>query len=199
MIPKLPNLGYPARVRLPLMVPGLCLALTAALSCSQPEVDPLAPESVEEVAKDQGDATGTSRSGAYQFQLVGTPTCDCPMTSEIALCSVDLTTLTIAGVAVTLTQSDGFLSLTGISPGGGGRVDLSGALEESGDFDLGGIYDLGNVLGDGSLYIRLTGRFTGPDSLSATLLDRAEGSYRDQSIDCRTEGELLGQRIAPES
>ncbi len=192
-----PILGYPAHVRRLLMVPGLCLALTAALSCSQPEVDPLAPDEVEEVAKDQGDATGTSRSGAYQLQLVGTPTCDCPMTSEIALCSVDLTTLTIAGVSVTMTQSDGFLTLTGISPGG--RIDLSGALEDSGDFDLGGIYDLGNVLGDGSLYIRLTGRFTGPDSLSATLLDRAQGSYGDQSIDCRTEGELLGQRITPAS
>ncbi len=194
----IPIFGYPAHVRRPLTIPGLCLALTAALSCSQPEVDPLAPEAVEEVAKDQGDATGTARSGAYQFQLVGTPTCDCPMTSEIALCSTDLTTLTIAGVIVTLTQRDGFLTLS-TSGSREGLIDLSGAIEASGDFDLAGIYDLGNVLGEGSLYIRLTGRFTGPDSLSATLQDRADGSYGDQSIDCRTEGEVVGQRIAQKS
>ena len=167
------------------------------MSCSEPDADPLDPAAVEEVAKGQGDATGTSRSGAYQLQLVGTPTCDCPMTSEIALCAVDLSTLTVDGVAVNMTQSDGFLTMTGVSTEG--RVDLSGALEHSGDFDLAGIQDLGSVLGDGNLYIRLTGRFTGVDTLSATLLDRARGSYGDQSIDCRTEGDVLGQRITPTS
>ena len=179
-----------------LRVPGLWLALIAPLSCSQPEGDPLDPAAVEEVAKSQGDATGTSRSGAYRLQLVGAPSCDCPMTSEIALCSVDLSTLTVEGVAVTISQSDGFLQLSGVSSAG--QVDLSGAIEGSGDFDLGGIYDLGNVLGEGSLYIRLTGRFTGPDEFSATLLDRARGSYGDQSIDCRTEGEVVGERLVPE-
>lgn len=179
-----------------LRVSGLWLALTAQLSCSQPEGDPLDPAAVEEVAKGQGDATGAARSGAYRLRLVGAPSCDCPMTSEIALCSVDLSTLTVEGVAVTITQSDGFLQLSGVSSAG--QVELSGAIEGSGDFDLGGIYDLGNVLGEGSLYIRLTGRFTGPDEFSATLLDRARGSYGDQSIDCRTEGEVVGERLMPE-
>jgi len=186
-------------VRRPLPVPVLWLALVAPLlaplSCSEPEPDPLDPAAVEEAAKAQGDAVGSDRSGAYQLQLLGTPACDCPKTSEIALCSVDLSTLTQAGVAVTMTQSDGFLQLTGV--GLEGRVDLSGAVQASGDFDLAGIYDLGNVLGEGSLYIRLTGRFTGPDEFRANLLDRARGSYGEQSIDCRTEGEVLGQRITP--
>jgi hypothetical protein len=174
----------------------LALTLSAPLSCSQPEADPLDPAEVEAAAKDEGDATGTGRSGNYQLQLTGTPSCDCPMTSEIALCSVDLSTLTVAGVAVTMTQSDGYLQLSGVSTEG--RVDLSGALEDSGEFALAGIYDLGNVLGEGNLYVRLDGRFTGPDEFTATLLDRAQGSYGDQSIDCRTEGEVLGKRLTLE-
>lgn len=193
-----PIFGYPATVRRRLPVPGLWFALTlsAPLSCTHAEADPLDPSEVESVAKDEGDATGTDRSGAYQLQLTGTPDCDCPMTSEIALCSVDLSTLTVDGVAVTITQSDGYLQLSGVSTEG--RVDLSGALDASGEFDLAGIYDLGNVLGDGSLYIRLGGRFTGPDEFTATLLDRADGSYGDQSIDCRTKGEVLGKRVVAE-
>lgn len=181
-----------------LPVPGLWLALTlsAPLSCTSPEQDPLDPAAVEAAAKDEGDASGTARSGAYQLQLMGKPSCDCPMTSEIALCSVDLSTLTVAGVTVMMTQSDGYLQLSGVSTEG--RVDLSGALEASGDFDLAGIYDLGNVLGEGNLLIRLAGSFTGPDEFTATLIDRAQGSYGDQSIDCRTEGEVLGKRVAAE-
>jgi len=174
----------------------LALTLSAPLSCSQPATDPLDPAEVAAAAKDEGDAMGTERSGDYQLQLNGTPSCDCPMTSEIALCSVDLSTLTVAGVAVTMTQSDGYLQLSGVSTEG--RIDLSGALEASGAFALAGIYDLGNVLGEGNLYVRLDGRFTSPDAFTATLLDRALGSYGDQSIDCRTEGEVLGQRITPE-
>lgn len=186
-------------MRRPLTAPGLWLALTlsALVSCNEPEQDPLDPDAVEAAAKDEGDATGTARSGAYRLQLVGTPSCDCPMTSEIALCSVDLSTLTVEGVAVTMTQSDGFLQISSV--GADSRVDLSGALDASGEFDLAGIYDLGSVLGEGNLYIRLAGRFTGPDEFTATLIDRARGSYNDQSIDCRTEGEVLGQRVLGEA
>jgi hypothetical protein len=182
-------------VRRPLFVPGLWLALTlsAPLSCTQPEQDPLDPAVVEAAAKAEGDASGTARSGKYQLQLVGMPSCDCPMTSEIALCGVDLSTLTVDGVIVTMTQSDGYLQLSGVSTEG--RVDLSGALEDSGDFDIAGIYDLGNVLGEGNLFIRLTGQFTGPDEFTAALIDRARGSYNDQTIDCRTEGDVHGNRI----
>ena len=182
-----------------LSAPGLWLALTlsAPAACNEPEQDPLDPDAVEAVAKDEGDATGTTRSGAYQLQLVGTPSCDCPMTSEIALCSVDLSTLTVAGVAVTMTQSDGYLQLSGVSADS--RVDLGGALDASGEFELAGIYDLGNVLGEGNLYIRLSGRFTGQDEFTATLIDRALGSYNNQTIDCRTEGDVLGMRVLGEA
>lgn len=185
------------RRRLPASGLWLALTLSAPPSCNQPELDPLDPAAVEAAAKDEGDATGTTRSGAYQLQLVGTPTCDCPMTSEIALCSVDLSTLTVEGVTVMMSQWDGVLQLSTF--GAESSVDLSGALEASGDFDLAGIYDLANVLGDGNLLIRLSGRFTGPDEFTATLIDRAQGSYGDQSIDCRTEGEVLGKRIVTEA
>ena len=175
--------------------------LAGGLTCSHAEPDPLDPDVVEDIAKEQGDAEGSDRSGAYTLKVADTPTCDCPATSEIALCSVDLTTFTNMGVVAHLTQNDGALVLAAEGPESGvdfvGDLTLSGPLDSSGDFDLGGIYDLGSLISAGNLYIRLTGRFTGADRFEATLSDRARGSYGDQSIDCRTEAQVVGTRVAP--
>lgn len=169
------------------------LAPLLLLTCSEPEPDPLDPGVVEDIAREEGDAEGSDQSGQYVFESVGTPTCDCPMTSQIALCSVDLSTLTTIGVEINIIQSDGALVISAEGPDG--AIALSGAIDADGGFDVGGVYNLSSVIGEADIFIRLTGTFSAPGSLTASLLDRVKGQFGDQSIDCRTEGEVAATRV----
>lgn len=183
-------------------MPSIRRAAFAALvpllivTCNESDPDPLDPGVVEVIAQEEGDAEGSDQSGQYVFKSTGRPTCDCPMTSQIALCSVDLSTLTTIGVEINIIQSDGALVISAESADG--ALTLSGAIDADGGFDVGGVYNLDSVIGQADIYIRLTGFFTAPGSLTATLRDRVKGQFGDQSVDCRTNGEVAATR-APAS
>ncbi|MBL9100478.1 MAG: hypothetical protein JNL82_05960 [Myxococcales bacterium] len=176
-----------AFTRLRALVPALGLACGSAA----PE-DPLDPDAVDEVAKGEGDAEGDARSGAYRLTAEGPRTCDCPEIEGFDLCAADLTALGDQAV-VELTQADGYLLLAPRSAPD--LLSLAGSLDRDGAFDLGGIYDLASVLGDGDLYTRMTGEFTGADRFAAVLRSRISGTIQGQSVDCRTEVDLTGERI----
>lgn len=153
--------------------------------------DPLDPEQIQDVAKDEGDAQGSDRSGTYKISVGMVPECDCPVLMEMDLCSNALTTLTTTGGAVSLSQTDGFLLLSEEM----GLLSMSGALAADGGFDIAGVYAFANVLGKVGLYVRLDGEFTGDDRFTGTLRSRALGEVEDDPVDCRTEVPVTGMRL----
>jgi hypothetical protein len=167
------------------------LALGIMLGACASAPDPLDPDAIDDIAKDEGDAEGDARSGTYLLKATGTRACDCPQVQGIDLCAFDLVALR-DGSRVDIAQYDGYLLLT--PTGAPAGLALTGPLDGGGDFDLGGLYDLGTALGEGSLLTRMIGAFTGPDRFTATLRTRIDGSFGDDSVDCRTEIDLTGER-----
>ena len=163
------------------------------VACAAAPTDPLDPAEINDVARAQGDAAGSMRSGDYFLKLLTTPDCDCPTLYNVDLCRDDLNALATTGGGVHLSHTDGALLLTEDR----GLLTLSGAIAANGDFDLAAIQGFGSVLGDLALYIRLTGRFTGPTQLTGTIQSRALGTVDGQDIDCRTEADLSGVRTPP--
>jgi hypothetical protein len=169
------------------------LLLVLSACSAAPPVDPLDPDEVEDAAQGEGDAQGSARGGTYALAVPGEATCDCPEVMGVDLCDADLTRLASGGATVTVTHADGYLTLA--PTGAEALLSLSGSLDADGAFDLGGIYDLSSVLGDGELLTRLTGEFTSDDRFTATLRDRVRGAFGDQSVDCRHEVEVMGERV----
>lgn len=170
--------------------PGRLLGLLLLAACGS-DPDPLDPDAIDDVARDEGDAEGDAYTGAYLVKATGTRTCDCPEVQGIDLCAFDLTALG-DDTTVDVTQFDGYLLL---APAGfSDSRAMTGPLDASGEFDLGGLFDLGTVLGEGNLLSRMTGSFTGPDRFTATLRTRIDGSFGDDAVDCRTEIDLTGER-----
>jgi hypothetical protein len=175
-------------------VPGVrsfAVLIACALACSDPPRDPLDPEEIQDVAKDEGDAQGTDRSGTYRMEVQEAPECDCPVLLEMDLCSNAITTLATAGGSVLLSQSDGYLLLSESQ----GLLSMSGALGSDGAFDIAGVYGFSTVLGDIGLYLRLDGRFTAEDRFTGTLQTRALGEIEGDAVDCRNEVPVTGTRI----
>lgn len=173
--------------------PALFVAalIASTLSCSDPPADPLDPEEIQEVAKDEGDAQGSDRSGSYRIEVEKAPDCDCPVLVEMDLCSNAITTLATAGGSVLLSQTDGYLLLSESQ----GLLSMSGALASDGAFDIAGVYGFSTVLGDIGLYLRLDGAFTAEDRFTGTLQSRALGEIEGDAVDCRNEVPVVGTRI----
>lgn len=169
----------------------LCVALLGACTAAPP-ADPLDPDTVDDVAKAEGDADGDAHSGTYRLRAGGVAACDCPEIQGIDLCGVDVTGLGDDAV-VLLTQSDGYLLLSPeVAPG---TLALGGSIADDGAFDLAGIYDLASVFDDGSLTTRMTGEFTSPDRFTAVVRTRIDGSFFGEAVDCRTELDVTGERF----
>jgi len=166
------------------------LALVLAGCSPAGPTDPLDPGTIDEVAKSEGDAAGSDRSGRYQVELTSTPDCDCPTIYEMDLCNNDVSVLASSGGRVSLSQTDGFLLITEDN----GLLTLSGAIEASGEFDVAAIHGFASALGEIAFYVRLTGGFTGPAGFTGTVQSRALGSFDGEDIDCRTEADISGVR-----
>ena len=166
------------------------LALLLSACAPDGPADPLDPGEIEQVAKSQGDAAGSDRSGRYLLELTSTPTCDCPTIYEMDLCNNDVSVLASTGGRVSLSQTDGFLLITEDM----GLLTLSGAIEASGEFDVAAINGFASALGEVALYARLTGSFSDPDRFTGTVQTRALGEVDGDDIDCRTEAAVSGVR-----
>lgn len=166
------------------------LALVLLGACGA-EPDPLDPEVIDDVAKSGGDAEGDARSGTYRIAATTTRACDCQEVQGIDLCDASLTQLG-DGSSVVLTQTDGYLLLEPANAPV--PLALTGSLDAAGAFDLGGLYDLSSVLGEGDLVTRLTGEFSGDDRFTALLRTRVSGTLDGESVDCRTEVDVTGER-----
>lgn len=168
---------------------ALALTLTA---CAEDPVDPLDPAEIQDVAKDEGDAKGSDRSGTYLIKVDEVPDCDCPTVNNTDLCGNELTTLATRGGVVLVDQTDGYLLISEDQ----GLLSLSGALAQSGEFDIAGVYGFATVLGELGIYLRIDGSFTAEDRFTGSLQSRALGEFDMESIDCRNEVPITGTRIA---
>jgi hypothetical protein len=179
-----------------LHVPGVrsfaALLVFVSSGCAEPPADPLDPAEIQDVAKDEGDARGSDRSGTYLIKVDQVPDCDCPMVNNTDLCGNELTTLATRGGVVLVTQTDGYLVVSEDQ----GLLSLSGALAKGGEFDVAGVYGFATVLGEIGIYLRLDGSFTAEDRFTGSLQSRALGDYEMESIDCRNEVPVTGTRIA---
>jgi hypothetical protein len=174
---------------------GWLVVLLVACTPSAP-VDPLDPAQIEDVAKSEGDAAGSDRSGGYRIELTSTPDCDCPSVREVDLCNSNVSALARGAGRATLSQTEGFLLITEDM----GLLSLSGAIEASGAFDVAAIHGFASALGEIALYARVTGDFTGPDRFTGTVQTRFLGEFDGDDIDCRTEAAVAGVRtLDPES
>lgn len=168
----------------------ICWLGSLLVACADPPADPLDPAEIDDAARAEGDAAGTMYSGGYLIKLTSVPDCDCPSIFNMDLCRADINALVTRGGNVHLSHADGTLLLTEDR----GLLTLSGAIEADGAFDLAAIQGFGSVLGDLALYIRLTGRFSGPAGFTGTVQSRALGTVDGQDVDCRTEADLSGVR-----
>ncbi len=173
-------------------LPLLLAACTSTLvGCASTPTDPLDPAEIDDVAKAQGDAAGTDRSGNYFLKLTGAAECDCPTVYQMDLCKADVNGLATGGGGIGLQQTDGNLLLTEDR----GLLTLTGAIEADGSFDIAAIQAFGSVLGNVALYVRLTGRFDGPTGFTGEVQSRALGTFDGDDIDCRTDAEVAGVRV----
>ena len=189
-----PDLGYAAPMRAaqrPLHVPkARWLALLLMACAPAAPTDPLDPAEINEVAKSEGDATGSDRSGGYLVKLTTTPDCDCPTIYDMDLCSNNVSSLASTGGRVSLSQTDGFLLITEDM----GLLTLSGAIDASGEFDVAAIHGFASALGEVALYVRMTGIFDDAGDFTGEVQSRALGEFDGDEVDCRTEARLSGVR-----
>ena len=188
-----PDLGYaaPMRVRLPLHVPKARWLALLLLACAPAApTDPLDPAAINEVAKSEGDAAGSDRSGPYLIKLTSTPDCDCPTIYDMDLCNNSVSSLASTGGQVSLSQTNGFLLITEDM----GLLTLSGAIEASGEFDVAAIGGFASALGEVALYVRMTGVFDDDGNFTGEVQSRALGEFDGDEVDCRTGARLSGVR-----
>ncbi len=163
-----------------------------ALACGSGPGDPLDPERITEIAKEEGDAQGMAYSGGFVLRVTGTLTCDCPEVQGVDLCEGGYLRLPTDQTMIEMTQFDGYLQLVASLDS---LLVLSGALQQSGAFELGGIYAISNPIGEGGLYVVLQGSFSDPNTFTGELLHRVQGTFDDDALDCRGEVPVEGRRV----
>jgi hypothetical protein len=175
---------------------GSCARLAAAVlalagvgvgGCDDAE-DPLAVETLQRVARAQGDAVGQDHAGIYA--LAGEPgPCDCPEVENVGdLCAV--LNVDVPVLPVSVSHYDG-LVVVEIS----GTIALIGAVEADGSFATASILNAGLIGADGDLLSRFDGRFDGEGGLQGELVTRLVADFFGEAIDCRATSTLTA--IAP--
>jgi len=187
----------PARA-LPCSLACLLMSIAAALGCGSSEPsDELDPGVVDELASNQGSASGSGWTGSYTTSFTST-SCDCP-TLEVQGQSLDLCSLVEqAPTSIELSQAEGFLVVvlaTDMSPS---DAMLTGAIEADASFVVAGHRNASTLLGSVELLARIDGTLEsieGQAKLQGSAGQRLIAEFANEPIDCRWLGTLEGTRV----
>lgn len=166
------------------------LLLVSLLGCSDASSpdDPLDPESIDELARGQGDATGDDRSGVWQFSYVA-ETCDCPKFE------LDGASLDPCELADSLSDSHQILEGSGILAITTQLGVLTGAIESNDSFVVASHHDISLALGPIDALTRLDGEFSaGNTQAQGWAGQRLIGELAGDSVDCRWIGSFSATR-----
>ncbi|MFV8748920.1 hypothetical protein ACNOYE_00055 [Nannocystaceae bacterium ST9] len=174
-------------------IAALALALaTFACAGSDEPPDELSGAVIDELATDQGSASGSAWSGIYAAEFSKT-SCDCP-TLDIDGMPLDVCSLVVQNQAeIELTQADGFL----VVEIGSTMAMLTGAIEADDGFVVAGHQNLSTVVGVIELLGRIDGSLEMVDGvawMSGDLGQRVIGEFAGTEVDCRWIGEVSASR-----
>ena len=166
----------------------LPLALLAAWgsACGAEDEDPLSVESLQRVARAQGDAEGQELAGNYVLSGEGQD-CDCPEVEGLDLCgllSIDAPVLPAA-----VSHYDGLVVIE-IS----GTLSLIGGAWSDGSFAVASILDAG-IIGTGGEILSLVEGTFDENGFSGEMVNRFVGAYLGEEYDCRGGSELTALRV----
>ncbi len=177
-------------MRTPFQGPTPPLALLLALAgaaCSAGEDDPLSVESLQRVARAQGDAEGRDLAGNYAVRGEGLE-CDCPEVDGLDLCG--LLSIDAPVLSAEVSHYDGLVVLE-IS----GTIALVGGAWADGSFAVASILDAG-VIGTGGEILSLVEGSFADDGFTGAMVNRFVGVYAGEDIDCRGGSELTALRTS---
>ncbi|MCA9657615.1 MAG: hypothetical protein KC486_04680 [Myxococcales bacterium] len=175
------RLGSSARVTaVSLALAGFALGVGG---CDDGGEDPLAVETLQRVARAQGDAVGQGFAGVYA--LAGEPgPCDCPEVENLGdLCAI--LNVDVPVLPATVSHYDGLVVVEI-----GGTIALIGAVEADGAFATASILNAGLIGADGDLLSRFDGSFDGEGGVQGELVTRLVADFFGEAIDCRASSTL---------
>lgn len=156
-------------------MPRRAAALALLLAACEREPGPLDVETLQALARHQGDAVGEPFAGAYLIlgERVG---CDCPTVMNIDLCTV--LGLGAPAIPTQILQQDGLLVLDLA-----GTVSYVGGVDQGGEFAVAAIIDASLIAASGEIRSRIDGEFTDA-GFTGTLQNRLVGTYVREDVDC---------------
>lgn len=173
------------------------LALAVATGCAD-EPGELDAETVNRIARTQGNAVGFGLSGEWTATVDVVDCSQCPplfIAPELSMCSSLTDFFPDSGgtisTSATVIQSDGTLLLRSLDLGG------TGPLDADGNFVVGRVTDLTTVVSEGTVIVRVDGAIdmsADRPTMSATLRQRVAGQIVDEEIDCVQSFELTAVR-----
>lgn len=162
-----------------------CLSVMTGCGSSQ-----LSKEEVTSIPP--GNATGSSRSGAYSIE-VKTRSCSgqCPsfkvLGFTVRICSEGSTNSEL----ITVTQTDGVLEVSGLSSSMYVQ-QLKGGIDADGSFDVGGYQIQENA--DVGVAARVKGTIDDQGRIVARASAYGNGTVDGKTVSCTGEFELTGER-----
>ena len=180
-------------MRCSMLVALVASLVAASVGCgADPDpVDPLDPELLRELARAQGTASGSARSGTFVLELA-TDSCDCPSV-EFEGQAVDICTFAaLSGAAVELLEGSGVLA---IADGTESMfMMLRGAIEADGSFIVAETRNLTTLVGPLDALRRMDGQFLDESSAEGWAGQRLIGELGGEHVDCRWIGSFVATR-----
>ena len=157
-------------------------------ACVAEDEDPLSTESLQRVARAQGDAEERGFAGDYVVsgEAMG---CDCPELEGLDLCGILAVDAPV--LPAVASHYDGLVVLE-IS----GTISLIGGVWSDGSFAVASILDAGILGTGGELRSLVEGSFD-EEGFSGEMVNRFSGAYLGEEIDCRGGSALTGLRVSP--
>lgn len=151
-------------------------ALALLLAACEREPGPLDVETLQALARHQGDAQGDAFAGDYLIvgERIG---CDCPTVMNIDLCTV--LGLGAPAIPTQIFQQDGLLVLDLAA-----TVSYVGGVDQGGEFAVAAIIDASLVAASGEIHSRIDGEFA-DSGFTGTLQNRLVGTYVGEDVDCQ--------------
>ncbi len=164
--------------------------IVGVVACASDEEEPLSAESLQRVARAQGDAEGQEFAG--QFVLSGESLgCDCPdmyVADDVDLCAVlEVDTSILPAKA---SQHEGLVVIEI-----GGAIALIGAVDSDGSFATASILDASVINIGGQILSLFTGAFD-DEGFTGQITNRFVGSILGEAIDCRADSMLSAVRVS---
>lgn len=174
----------------PEFVRRLSLVAALALACTEaPEVDPLDPELIRELAAERGSASGDDHGGTWTFEFEF-DTCDCPSVDILGetqdLCEL----VPFTPTELQVTHSGGRLAISM------GAITATGAIESDGTFVVAASHDASTIVGPLDALARLDGTFEQDGKRAQGWAgQRLIGQFAGEPLDCRRTGSFVAQRL----